>query len=161
MSEVRVAVALGGASVEVQGDREFVEAQIKRLLPLITGEGGSTVTPAKEPAHTAPASGDAHAAPRLGSIGGFFEQKKPGNAYEAIAVAMFHRLKTEQKIEMSWDEIKTALTQGRFRPPESFQQALTDCRRRYGYIEVGSKKGFWKLTHSGETVVDFDLPKNG
>lgn len=161
MAEVRVAVALGGASVELQGDREFVEAQMKKLLPLITGEANATGGHHKPAEHASASTAHTAAEPKLGSIAKFFEEKNPGNAYEAIAVAMFHKAKTEHKPELSWEEIRTALIQGRSRPPESFQQALTDCRRRYGYIEVGSKKGFWKLTHSGETVVELDLPRGG
>jgi len=37
--------------------------------------------------------------------------------------------------------------------------ALTDCRRRYGFAEPGSRKGTWRITHDGEVTVDFDLPR--
>jgi len=156
MADVKMALQLGEARLELQGDQAFVEGQLKKLLPLVKGDSGEHA----EARPAAPTAEKASSGQRPQSIRGFFEVKKPGNAYEAMAVALYHRLKAEGKPELSGDEIKTAMSQGRHRPPESFAQALTDCRRRYGYIEPGSKKGFWKLSHSGETVVDFDLPRN-
>ena len=49
--------------------------------------------------------------------------------------------------------------QGGNRPPDVMPPALTDCRRRYGYIEVATKKGIWKLMHQGAALVEIDLPR--
>jgi len=154
-----VALVLGGSSFDLQGDKEFVEAQMKKLLPLVTGDAG-TAAPPKSAAPTSEPSAvkTAHATK---SIQAYFKEKAPQNAYEAIAVGMFHRREHDQKDELSGDEIRMAMIQGRYPPPNNFPQALTDCRRRYGYVEVGTKKGFWRLTNAGATVVDFDLPKSG
>ena len=60
---------------------------------------------------------------------------------------------------MSSGEIRAGLLLGKYHPPKSMPQALADCRRRYGFVVVGTKKGFWKLSNQGETLVELDLPR--
>jgi hypothetical protein len=93
------------------------------------------------------------------TLRGYFDLKKPENASEAIALVLHYKKQHENKEELSSDEIRGALIQGNFRPPSAMAQALTDCRRRFGYVEPGARKGFWRLSHQGETLVELDLPR--
>jgi len=159
MADVKVSVTLGDAAIELQGEQAFVEAQLKKLLPIV--QGGEAAPRGARPASAKeePTAGESRTSdPRRQSIATFFANKNPQNVYEAIAVVLYHRRLAEEKIELTGAEIRTALVQGKYRPPGVIAQALTDCRRKYGYIEPGSKKGLWKLSNAGETVVDFDLP---
>ncbi len=89
----------------------------------------------------------------------FVEQKKPGSTCEAMACVTYFLKKYRSKDEITADEMRAAMITAKQRPPGNFPQALTDCRRRYGYVEVGTKKGFWKLSHDGEVTVELDLPR--
>lgn len=158
MANARVVFASGESRVEIEGNPAFVEKHLKQLLPLITHDGSDqkrTSGSKQEPVSAVPSRS---LGTQRQSLKAFFEMKAPQNAYEAISVALYHRLKAEGKNELSGTEIRDTLVQGGYRPPDIMPQALTDCRRRYGYIQPGSKKGMWKLTHGGETTVEFDLP---
>ncbi len=89
----------------------------------------------------------------------FLAVKRPGNAYESIAVLLAYKRRHEGKHELSADEIRVAMIQAAIRPPRAMGQALADCRRRYGYVEVGSTRGSWRLSSQGETLVEIDLPR--
>jgi hypothetical protein len=142
-------------ALELEGDQAFVEAQLEKLLPMVRVNGnGSPAAVAHDNVQ-----GRTAASPPRQTLKSFFTTKKPANASEAIALVLHYRREHDKKDELSAEEIRAALRQGGFRPPEVMAQALTDCRRRYGYIEVGTKKGMWKLTHQGETLVEIDLPR--
>jgi len=159
MASVKVVVAQGDTRVEVEGDQAFVEAQLKKLLPIVTGALPTIPEKAKH-AEQPPATQALGGSKDRQSLATFVETKSPQNAYEAIAVVLYHRRKAEGVEELSGSEIRAALVQGRYRPPDSsMAQTLTDCRRKYGYIQAGSKKGLWRLSHTGETTVEFDLPR--
>ena len=157
MANVRIVVAQGDSRLELEGNQSFVAAHLKKLLPVVTG---ALVAPekVKHSEHSDTPKRLSGGQTRQ-SLATFVESKNPQNAYEAIAVVLYHRRKTEGKEELSGPEIRAALVQGRYRPPDSsMAQTLTDCRRKYGYIQAGSKKGLWRLSHTGETTVEFDLP---
>ncbi len=159
MANAKVVVAQGDSRVEVEGNQSFVEAQLKKLLPIVTGTMPAVPEKGKHTEHAQGTQAPAGGKDRQ-SLATFVETKNPQNAYEAIAVVLYHRRKAEGVEELSGSEIRAALVQGRYRPPDSsMAQTLTDCRRKYGYIQAGSKKGLWKLSHTGETTVEFDLPR--
>ncbi len=157
MAQAKVVVSSGDVRLELEGDQGFVESHLEKLLPMVHpsrgGDGGKgdngggmgTETKAKGAVRQI--------------LKSFFKEKNPGNAYEAIATVLLYNRQHEQKDEMSTAEIRAALLQAPFRPPDQMAQAVTDCRRRYGYIEAGSKKGFWRLSNQGETLVEIDLPR--
>lgn len=158
MANAKIVVAQGDSRLELEGDQSFVESQLKKLLPIVTGTPAATErskhSEASERAKPLSSAQDRQ------SLVTFVTAKNPQNAYEAIAVVLYHRRKAEGIEELSGPEIRAALVQGRYRPPDSsMAQTLTDCRRKYGYIQAGSKKGLWKLSHTGETTVEFDLPR--
>ena len=157
MAQVKVVFSSGDARLELEGDQAFVESNLEKLLPMVRGNGNGSVAAS---AHQN--GGDGHEPakrPRV-LLKTFITQKNPGNASEAIALVLHYKRQHEQKDELSGDEIRAALLQGGYRPPDAMAQALTDCRRRYGYIEVGTKKGMWRLTNQGETLVEIDLPRS-
>jgi len=164
MEKVKVVIAHGESRLELEGEQTFVTEQLKTLLPLITGENrqDQSAQSKGKAAHVAGAAGAAPGTdqdPRRQSIRTFVTAKAPQNVYEAIALVLHHRRNYEDKQELTAAEIRQGLVAGGARPPTVLPQALTDCRRRYGYIQIGSKRGFWKLTPTGETMIEFDLPR--
>lgn len=155
MSNVKVVVAKGSARVEVEGPTEFVEKHLLDLLAHLSVIGSADEESEREEAEND--ADDASAGERK-SLQRYLEEKAPTNSYEAIAVVVYFLAKFRGKPEVTADEIRRALLQGKFKPPSVMAQAMTDCRRRYGFVQPGTRKGFWKLTHDGEAKVELEMP---
>ena len=162
MSQTRVLFATAaGARFVLEGSADFVEAHLGEFLELAQKKKGTDATETAEAdGEGNPASEGTAANGSKQSLRGFLDQKGPRNVYEAIASALYYSGKFENRPELGPPEIRDLLVQGKYRPPGSISQALVDCRRKYGFVEVGSKKGLWKLSHQGETMVEFDLPRD-
>jgi hypothetical protein len=158
MSECKVVFARGTDRLEVEGTAEFVEARLKEMLPLLE----TTPDPEEEASDRSdgPGDGEKENSPGAMSLRSFITGKVPGNIYEAISCILYFNKKHRGKEEMTAEEIRSQLILARQRPPMHMAQAMTDCRRRYGYVGVGTKKGMWILTNDGEVTVDLDLPRN-
>ncbi|MBX3229222.1 MAG: hypothetical protein KIT84_18630 [Labilithrix sp.] len=153
---VRLSVLRRGTQVEIEGPEAFVTSTFESLRDLFDKPN------VKDDSADEPPTNDGEKAGEEGSrvsLKTFLEQKKPQNSYEAIACVLYHHQKFREQSELNSDEIRKALLQGRVKPPGNMTQTLTDCRRRYAYIEPGTKKGLWKLSHDGEVTVDLDLPR--
>ena len=150
MGTYRVTLINGDRRVELEGEEGVVKADFEKVFEWVSG-------PLK-PASRENINHDDDRGARV-TLRGFFDLKKPENASEAIALVLHYKKQHENKEETSSDEIRGALIQANFRPPGAMAQALTDCRRRFGYVEQGARKGFWRLSHQGETLVELDLPR--
>jgi hypothetical protein len=84
--------------------------------------------------------------------------KKPSNHLETVAVIAF-ALKQTGMEEFSEEDIRKAYLKAGVRPPRVVAQALRDAKNRGGYIESGSRRGRYRLSAFGDTVVRFDLPR--
>jgi hypothetical protein len=158
--DARIAVSRGIARIEVEGTEKFVREQLAELLPIVV-EASPGATQTDSTGADAPGAAAATTETRSmpTTVRGFFQQKKPSTAYEAIGCALYYAQRQEGKEELSVTDIRTMLTQANYRPPASFAQALSDCRRKYGYAETGTKRSMWKLTSQGGILVQFDLPR--
>jgi hypothetical protein len=150
MGTYRVTLVNGDRRVELEGDQAVVQENFEKVFEWVSGP--------PKPASAEKVNHEDGRGTRV-TLRGFFDLKKPENASEAIALALHYKKQHENKEEISSDEIRGALIQGNFRPPGAMAQALTDCRRRFGYVEPGARKGFWRLSHQGETLVELDLPR--
>jgi len=164
MAQAKIMVSNGDVRFELEGDQAFVESHLGKLLPMVRrGDGGSRPGKGGDGGDA-----DAKVPTEKGSTGSttrqtlknFFKEKDPDNAYEAIAVVLQYKKQHEQTDQLSAPEIRAALLQAGYRPPEHMPQALTDGRRRYGYVQPAAQKGFWRLSHQGETLVEIDLPRS-
>src|SRR6266568_5834429 len=149
MAQARVVLSSGEVRLELEGDQGFVESNVEKLWSSVN----SAPNGAGRDDHAEAADSERPESARQ-TLKTFVKVKKPANAYEAMATVLHYKRKYETKDELSGEEIRAALIQGGHRPPESMAQALTDGRRKYGYIEAGTKKGLWRLSHQGETLVE-------
>lgn len=155
---VRVFVANGDVQVEIEGEETYVEKKLTKLLPFVMGnENGGAAPATKKQLKEKEEEGRRGPAPH--TLQSYVKAKDPNNVYEAIALVLDFARKYENKAEMSSGEIRAGLLLGKYHPPKSMAQALADCRRRYGFVVVGAKKGYWKLSNQGETLVELDLPR--
>lgn len=148
----RIVFARGNNRLELEGDTEFVERQLADLLPLLV-----TTKSADTPSEELDAARDDSVNPDRQSLRTFVAAKGPKNTYDAIACVLFYARTFLSKQELTADEIRTYLIQAKQRPPAQMAQALVDAKRRYGYVDVGTRKGTWALGHGGEVRVEIEL----
>jgi hypothetical protein len=153
MATTKIVIARGERRFELEGTREEINERFQSLFDWVNA------SPPESQDTSPPAGGDEKPAERT-TLRTFLKSKAPVNTYEAIATVLHYERTHGGRDELSPEEIRTCLIQGGHRPPNAMGQALTDCKRRYGYIDVGSRKGSWKLSHQGETLVELDLPRN-
>ncbi|HEX8700646.1 MAG TPA: hypothetical protein VF815_17480 [Myxococcaceae bacterium] len=162
---VKVVVAKGSARIELEGPEDFVNGKLGELLPWIEeskGANGIEVYDSPQTGEDEDASDEASKPEEHKiTLGAFIAKKSPQNVYEAMACVLFFSRQFRDRPELSTEEIRKLLIQGKFRPPGSMAQAMTDGRRKYGYVDAGSKKGLWKLSRDGEVTVEIDLPRTG
>jgi hypothetical protein len=156
MADSRIVLVRGANRLELEGETDFVERQLADLLPLIVGEGSSEAAEDDATEKLRPAEmqegADRH------SLRSFVASKAPRNTYDAIACVLFFARSALAKPELTADEIRAFLIQAKQRPPGVIAQALTDAKRRHGFVEAGTRKGSWRLSHAGEVRVEFELP---
>jgi hypothetical protein len=74
------------------------------------------------------------------------------NIYEKIAGISYYQNKLNRVSAFSPKELGEWFTQCGFQKPSHMPVALSDARRRYGYMEsVG--RGMWRLTTNGENLI--------
>ena len=153
METLRIVMVNAARRVELEGPQKIVLEQLNEMRAWVDAE-------AQKPTDPEGVGTSALIADRT-TLRGFLTAKRPGNASEAIAVLLAYKKSQESKHELSADEIRVAMIQAGIRPPGAMGQAMADCRRRYGYVEVGSTRGSWRLSSQGETLVEIDLPRTG
>ncbi len=150
---LRIVMVNSARRVELEGPQEIVLKQLVEMRAWVDAQAlGATVKgPNGSGMHEPP--------PDRTTLRSFLAVKRPENAYETIAVLLAYKKSYEGRPELSADEIRVAMIQAGIRPPKAMAQAMADCRRRYGYVEVGTARGSWKPSPQGETLVEIDLPR--
>ena len=151
---LRIVMANGARRIELEGSPAIVLKHFDEMRAWLDAKGLSSAIRSTEES-----AGPSEATPDRSTLRTFLAAKRPGNAYETMAVLLAYKKSHETKLELSADEIRVAMIQAGGRPPGNMGQAMADCRRRYGYVEVGSTRGLWKLSPQGETLVEIDLPR--
>jgi hypothetical protein len=86
--------------------------------------------------------------------------KKPKGHSETIAVLAF-ALTQSGATEFTEEDIRKAYIRAHVRPPKVVGQAIRDAKKLFDYIDVGSKRGTYKLSNHGDRTVRFDMPLHG
>jgi hypothetical protein len=85
------------------------------------------------------------------------KDKQPSGHLEIVAVMAFALTQAGME-EFSEEDVRLAYLRAGARPPKVVAQALRDAKNRTGYVETGSRRGLYRLSHYGDTFVRFDLP---
>jgi hypothetical protein len=155
MPTLKVAMSTNNRRFELEGAEETVLSQLGKLQEWL----GESVQNGDALPEGESVRGEQSPTIDRATLRSFLSAKRPANSCETMAVLFSYKKKYEGKDELLQDEVRASMIQAGARPPGVMGQALTDCRRRYGYIEPGSKKGYWRLSHQGETLVEIDLPR--
>lgn len=156
----RIKVSMGSLTVEIEGAEEFVQREwdfIKERIPLsqmavaplqlVTGpevEGEVAVKPSQEKA------------PPLRE---FIAEKNPRGHAEIVTAFAWYLKTYRDTYEVSDVEIRPLYDQTKVRKPKYIKQALIDARNKKGFLDVGSKSGYYKVTDAGDNLVVYDLPR--
>jgi hypothetical protein len=142
---ISVTVSVDDRKVTIEGPEDFVRAEVQRIttplalsrVPVSNGDGGSA---------------------RAQSEKDLVAAKRPQNHSETVAVLGFF-LTEGGLTEFTEADIKKAYLRAGVRPPKVISQALRDARNLFDFIEAGSKRGSYKLSHHGDRTVRFDMPR--
>jgi hypothetical protein len=147
MEEIcKATIMLGDSKVTVEGSAGFVQAQIERFA----GTQRSVAT-----------NGDT-------SVGGgnwpstekqLVAEKRPRGHHEIVAVLAFALTESGTK-EFNEEDVRRAYIRAGVRPPKYVSQALRDAKNKFDYIAAGSKRGTYRLSNHGDSLIRFDLPRS-
>jgi len=146
--DIEVTLTIGDRRVQIKGPEDFVRGEVRHLTGSLAGpanaaDGRGISAPSRSP-------GEAQ----------LLEDKQPANHSETVAV-LAYSLKTSGVEEFSEEDILRAYKRAKLRPPKVVAQAIRDAKNVFDYVEAGSKRGMYKLSHHGERTVEFDLPRQG
>ena len=144
---ISVTVKINDAQVTIEGPEDFVREEVRHL----TSRVAQPSAPAKDSARQGPAQGLTEAQ--------VVEQKRPTSHFETVAV-LAYCLKQGGAEEFTEDDMRKAYIRAKVRPPKVVGQAIRDAKNKFDYIEEGSSRGLYKLSHHGERTVLFDMPRS-
>ena len=151
----RIRIKLGEVEIEVEGDKEFVEKHIeefKKEMPKIAKELPSkkTVTPEIQK--------EKDELERL-SLAEFYKMKQPKDHNETVVVFAYWLRKKEGEEEFKTRDISNCYDTTRIQKPKNITQHIQAVASgKKAWLTGGSKKGFYKLTLTGEDFVEKELP---
>jgi hypothetical protein len=147
---VKATIEIADKKVTFEGPREFVEAQVAKFTQAESSK--QTIT---ELGASLRNSTEEHVQTERDLV----NSKKPKGHLETVAVLAFV-LAQSGTLEFTEDDIRRAYLRAGVKPPKVVSQALRDAKNRLDYIEIGQKKGTYRLSHHGDRTVRFDLPRS-
>jgi hypothetical protein len=149
----KATITVGDKTVTFEGPQEFVDLQVSKYM--------RTPTASNSMADTMGADDSSELKVNAGvSEAQLVLTKKPNGHSEIIAVLAF-ALAQSGVTEFTDEDIRKAYIRARVRPPKVVGQAIRDAKKSFDYIDVGSKRGTYKLSNHGDRTVRFDMPLHG
>jgi hypothetical protein len=150
MSEdrINVAVEIGNVKVTLEGPRDFVESEVRRLTTPLTDLRQAAVETRSSAAES--------------ESGGFRNErefialKRPKGHAEIVTALAFYLTEHGQE-EFTEEEVRRAYIRAGIRPPKVIAQALRDAKNKRDFLRQGGSRGTYTLTDYGDSFVRFDL----
>ncbi|MDP9039292.1 MAG: hypothetical protein M3O02_08470 [Acidobacteriota bacterium] len=143
MDTTRATIEWEDKRITFEGPSDFVEEQVRRFT---LQESKKTVKDEQRGEYVGSSAAE------------MIQEKRPKGHHEIVAVLAFH-LFEEGIQEFTEVEMKRAYIQAKVRPPKVIGQALRDAKNKYDYIDLGKKRGSYRLSPHGDRTVRFDLPR--
>jgi hypothetical protein len=151
----RIRIKLGEVEIEAEGDKEFVEKHIeefKKEMPKIAKE-----LPPKEVTPEIPKG-------EIGlkglSLVEFYKKKQPKDHNDTVVVFAYWLAKRKGQEEFQTKDISACYDEARIPKPKNVPQHILAMTRK-ACLTAGSKKGWYKLTLTGEEFIEKELsPKS-
>jgi len=144
----KATIVLGDSKITVEGSASFVQAQIEKFAG--TQRGVATIDDAG-------VSNGGSAQPWTEKQ--LVADKRPRGHHEIVAVLAFALAESGTK-EFTDEDIRRAYIRAGVRPPKHVSQALRDAKNKFDYIATGSKRGSYRLSNHGDSLIRFDLPRS-
>jgi hypothetical protein len=149
----KATIEMAGVTITIEGSESLVDRYVKLY-------SSSTISRGAESKGPQPDRNDSAERAAMTTETELIAQKEPKGHPETVAVLAFG-LKEEGQEEFTEDDIRRAYVRARVRPPKVVAQAIRDAKNGFDYVETGSKRGSYKLSHHGDRTVRFDLPRKG
>lgn len=143
---ISATVEVNDKRVTLEGPRSFVENEVRRLTSLVAAAPASP----QQKANGTESSEDL-------SEREFVALKSPQGHLETVTVLGFYLTEHGQE-EFSEEDIRRGYIRAAVRPPKVVSQSLRDAKNKKDFIQAGSARGTYRLTHHGDRFVRFDLP---
>lgn len=152
----RVKIKSGDVEIEAEGDKEFVEKQIKELKVEILKVGEKLPPEKKTVTSEIPEEGIGLA--KL-SLAEFYKQKQPKDHNATVVVFAYWLAKKKGQEEFQPKDISACYDEARISKPKNVTQHISAMASgKKACLTAGSKKGWHKLTLTGEEFVEKGLP---
>lgn len=145
---VKATIQCDDRKITVEGPSDFVESMVSRYSSSSKLQVKNAVVDT--------VSGNSAAT--IGTEKDLITAKQPHGHHEIVAVLAFALAEAGTKV-FSEDDIRRAYIRAGVRPPKIVAQALRDAKNKYEYVELAGKRGVYRLTHHGDRIVRFDLPR--
>jgi hypothetical protein len=142
----RATIQIGEKKITIEGPPDFVSAQLEKFAAT------EDVSPQQ-----VKGTDDQSQPLLLNSESQMIRQKQPRSHPETVAVLAF-TLAESGTAEFTEEDIRRAYIRAGVRPPKVVAQAIRDAKNNFDYVENGSVRGTYRLSHHGERTVRFDLP---
>lgn len=146
--QIKVAVEVGNVKVTLEGPRDFVESEVRRLTAMISSPPHSEMESQSVGGRTPP---EAPMTER-----DFVALKAP-KGHAEVATALAYYLTEHGQEEFTEQDIRRAYIRAGIRPPKVVAQALRDAKNKRDFLRQGNSRGTYRLTHHGDSFVRFDL----
>ncbi len=134
--------------ITFEGPRDFVEEQVTRFSELSSKQQVQSTSTDAGTLNT----------DKIGTERDLIAAKNPKGHLEIVAVLAFYLTESGIK-EFSEEDIRRAYIRAGVRPPKVVAQALRDAKNNADLIELGSRRGRYRLSAHGDRTVRFDLPR--
>ncbi len=145
---ITATIEINDKRITLEGPRDFVQDEIRRLTSAI-----ASAPPSQKPSTSYSINESAENM----SERAFIEMKGPQGHLETVTVLGFYLSEHGQE-EFTEEDIRRAYIRAAVRPPKVVGQSLRDAKSKKDFIQSGSVRGTYKLTHHGDRFVRFDLP---
>jgi hypothetical protein len=148
---ITVSVMINGGKITLEGPKDFVEAEVRRLTDMLANQQQSNAVLPQGSAQSTELISNSERE--------LIVVKKPKGHHEIVAVLAFYLMEHGQE-EFTEEDIRRAYIRAGVKPPKFVGQALRDAKNKFDYIEQGSERGTYRLSNHGDRTVRFDLGKD-
>jgi hypothetical protein len=146
---VKGEIQFGDKKMKFEGPKEWVEEMVARYSVTSKSQakdGNAEYLSDEAIVHTG------------GSERNLIAAKRPHGHNEVVAVLAFALTESGTR-DFTEDDIRRAYIRAGVRPPKVVAQALRDAKNKYELLDAAGKRGRYRLSNHGDSVVRFDLPR--
>ncbi len=158
-SNCRIKISVGAVTFEIEGPEAFVSKGldfIKENIPLTQLQEA-----AMRPSITVGAEEAVSPVPtEMPSLTDFYNQKRPTTDIQRVTLFIYYLRESKGLPEASHVEVGPLFNEVMIKKPKDVIVAIRNAAKsQYGWLELGSKPRYYKVTNAGENLVRYILPE--